>query len=164
MLFVTVGNATQPFIRLLRAIDELKTAGEISGHVVLQVGRASSFRPQSCEYHDVVPYERFTELIAEADVIVSHAGAGTLTHVMGIGKTPVVMPRRAKYGEHVDDHQLELAEALERQDRVIVAREAVDLVPAIARARQCERVSGGHRAPLIDLVSSALAEVVKKGG
>ena len=60
--------------------------------------------------------------------------AGKNPHAIQAGKVPVIMPRRAHLGEHVDDHQLEMAQALERAGKVAVAREAAELPDAVKRA------------------------------
>lgn len=44
-----------------------------------------------------------------ADVIVSHAGTGSILSALMAGKIPIVVPRTASEGEHVDEHQLDLA-------------------------------------------------------
>ncbi len=46
----------------------------------------------------VLPAEEFVRFIAAASVVVSHGGAGTLLEVIRVGKVPVVMPGRRRYG------------------------------------------------------------------
>jgi UDP-N-acetylglucosamine transferase subunit ALG13 len=134
MIFVTVGNATQGFQRLLRAVDNLAGNSLLKGeNVIMQSGNAD-FCAANCIQRDFFPPDEYKELIAQADVVICHGGAGTLHHVFQTGKLPVVMPRRKQYGEHLDD-QFQLVTAVAAAGRVIPAYEAADLPRAILEAR-----------------------------
>ncbi len=136
MIFVTVGNATQGFPRLLEAIDEIAGNGTLKQETfVVQSGSNFGFRARHCAQRGFFSPDEFRELIDQADVIVCHGGAGTLHHVFSAGKVPVVMPRRRKYHEHVDD-QYALVKALADHGRVIPAFETTDLSAAIEIARE----------------------------
>lgn len=66
---------------------------------------------------EAVPFLPPTEMaraMAEADVVVTHAGMGTTLDALEAGRFPVVVPRRHHAGEQIDDHQVELAEQLQR--------------------------------------------------
>jgi UDP-N-acetylglucosamine transferase subunit ALG13 len=139
MILVTVGNATQEFRRLLDAVDKLAVEGVFGNETVfIQSGNNPGFRPSYCKYEPFLTMEDFATKIREVDLIICHAGAGTLYHAFRAGKVPVVMPRRKKYGEHVED-QLELAKALALEGRVIPAYEPEELPAAVAEARQRNR-------------------------
>lgn len=160
-LFVTVGNATQGFRRLLDEVERLVHAGAITEPVVMQTGNNPSFASLRCQTLSFVTPDQFARLVAEADIVVCHAGAGTLLTVLAAGKTPVVMPRRAKYDEIIDDHQLELLEALASEGNIIPAREPDDLERAIVAARSRSGGSAKRRQTprLVELVASALVEI-----
>jgi UDP-N-acetylglucosamine--N-acetylmuramyl-(pentapeptide) pyrophosphoryl-undecaprenol N-acetylglucosamine transferase len=59
--------------------------------------------------HHAIPERELTEAIREADVLVAHAGVGTALAALEVGKCPVLVPRRLAHGEHVDDHQTQIA-------------------------------------------------------
>lgn len=65
--------------------------------------------------HPLLPAEDLAELARTADVIVAHAGVGAAFTALRAGVCPVLVPRRAGRGEHVDDHQSQLASDLERR-------------------------------------------------
>ena len=136
MVFVTVGNASQGFRRLLDAVDALAGGGLFKDEVVIQSGNNPTFRAFYCMQEAFLSMEQFSEMISKADLVISHAGAGTLLQVLQAGKIPLVMPRRKQYGEVVDDHQLELVKALAAEGRVIPAYEPEDLPEAIEEARR----------------------------
>lgn len=78
-----------------------------------------------------LPFTALVETIKEADVVVTHAGVGSIMSAIQVGHTPVIFPRLRRYGEAVDDHQSELAEALAERGTVIVAWSASDLAAAV---------------------------------
>src|SRR5205085_11415264 len=63
-----------------------------------------------------------------ADVVIAHAGVGATMSAFDAGRCPVLVPRRAAFGEHIDDHQREIASHLANGDLAVV-REVPDLEP-----------------------------------
>lgn len=53
---------------------------------------------------------------AAADVVISHAGVGSALTALRCGKRPILVPREAWRGEHVDDHQIQIATELADRD------------------------------------------------
>lgn len=102
--FVTVGNAKQSFHRLLDRIE--KIADLLPQPVLIQYGH-TSFTSLKCRTVTFMEMDSFEAAIREADLIITHAGAGTLLQCRAAGKIPIVMPRRSEFGEHIDDHQIE---------------------------------------------------------
>lgn len=107
MIFVTVGTNEAPFDRLVAA-TALLGARE---RVVVQYG-SSRVRPEGVECLEFIPFERLTELVREARVVVTHAGVGSILVSLLNDKHPVVVPRRKRFGEAVDDHQVPLTARL----------------------------------------------------
>ena len=67
-----------------------------------------------------VPTAELLEAIRAADVVVAHAGTGSAVAALEAGKCPVLIPRRAQFGEHVDDHQMDTAAELGRRNLAVV--------------------------------------------
>lgn len=120
-----------PFARLLGAVEA--TTDSLPQPVFVQHGHTplASSRLTGVAFLNM---DAFAEQIAAARLLIIHAGAGTIIHAIQAGKMPVVMPRRAGYGEHVDDHQFELASTFVRAGRVALAIEVCDLEKAVAAA------------------------------
>ncbi|MFI5491400.1 glycosyltransferase [Actinoplanes sp. NPDC051859] len=76
-----------------------------------------------------VPVTEMRQALAEADVVISHAGVGSALAAMQAGKRALYVPRRREHGEHVDDHQVEMARELEGR-KLVVAREAHEVTLA----------------------------------
>lgn len=164
MIFVTIGNTTQGFRRLLEAVDLLAGKGMLGDEkIFLQTGSTLNFRPSYCEYEPFLSMDEFQQWVGKADLIICHGGCGTLLQTVRLGKVPVVMPRRKKYGEHVNDHQVQLIEALASEGRSIPAYEPEDLPEAIAEARR--RNSQPVPPPpsqMLDFVAKAIEELIKR--
>jgi UDP-N-acetylglucosamine transferase subunit ALG13 len=123
MIFVTVGNHFQEFERLLRKVDEI--APRIPHEIVIQKGY-SKYVPRNTKYFDFVPMNGAMKYIERSDLVVSHAGIGTIILCKENGTPLIIFPRRKKYGEHGTDHQMEIAQVLEeRGDKNIYIMEVV---------------------------------------
>ncbi len=146
MIFATCGSSHFRFDRLMEALSALPAEG-------LHVQHGPS-EPPPCEKANA--YMPFADLAAEmalADVVVTHAGVGSILCALRAGHTPIVFPRMKRYGEVVDNHQAELAEALAGRGTAILARtpqELVDAVASIPERRDEPRVA-----------SQALAQAVR---
>lgn len=67
------------------------------------------------EGHHAIPERELIDAMADADVVVAHAGVGTALAAMQVGRAPILVPRRLSHGEHVDDHQIQIADELGRR-------------------------------------------------
>ncbi|MCD8119223.1 MAG: beta(1,3)galactosyltransferase EpsH, partial [Lachnospiraceae bacterium] len=107
LIFITVGSQKFQFNRLLMAVDKLVASGEVKDTVVAQIGY-SDYEPKHYEYKQFLNRDEFAEMEGRADIIITHGGTGAIIGAVKKGKKVVAVPRLAKYGEHVDDHQLQL--------------------------------------------------------
>ena len=112
--------------------------------------------------------EEFTRRVRDADLLIMHAGAGSVIHAVGAGKIPVIVPRRAAYGEHVNDHQVEFAQALAAAGKVVVIENPDDLEraadEAMVRQRRLSNRDGGRQdslPPLVGLVDRLLSDYAR---
>lgn len=103
MIFVTLGSQKFQFNRLLKAVDELDTDEEIFA----QIGY-SDYKPQNYKYKEFLDREEFAACEAKADIVITHGGTGAIIGAVKKGKKVIAVPRLVKYGEHVDDHQIQL--------------------------------------------------------
>ncbi|HWI74286.1 MAG TPA: glycosyltransferase, partial [Baekduia sp.] len=67
------------------------------------------------EGHHAIPERELIDAMSSADVVVAHAGVGTALAAMEVGRAPILVPRRLSHGEHVDDHQIQIADELSRR-------------------------------------------------
>lgn len=132
MIFVTLGTQKFQMNRLVKAADEL--AGEISEEVFIQKGW-SDYVPKNCKYADFIDADEYNKKIAECSVLVTHAGVGTIITGINSEKPIVVVPRKNKYAEHVDDHQCQIARAFSSKGCVLCCEEVSELKDYIDKAR-----------------------------
>lgn len=134
MIFVTVGTEKFQFNRLIQAVHEGVASGRIGAEVFAQTG-SSTFRPELFSFENFIGYDKMVEYIRKADIVVAHAGEGTLLLCLRLGKIPILFPRQARFGEHLDDHQAELAGKMEERGKVLLACTEDELFDKIANYR-----------------------------
>jgi UDP-N-acetylglucosamine transferase subunit ALG13 len=130
VIFVTVGGQL-PFDRLVREVDQwAKEQGR--DDVFAQIG-ASDSPPEHIRWARFLSPPEFKEKAREADVIIAHAGMGSILTALELGKPIVVMPRRANLGEHRNDHQSATVKHLHGGVDVAVASDEHELAGFLDR-------------------------------
>lgn len=119
MLFLTIGTLFG-FDRLVRAVDQAIAAGQIQEEVVAQIG-PGDYRPKHMRHFDVLDKDTFEKTVHESTGLISHAGIGSINAALKYRKPMVVLPRLKRFGEHVNDHQLDTARKFEALGCVLVA-------------------------------------------
>lgn len=132
MIFVTLGSQKFQFNRLLKAVDALTTDEEIFA----QIGY-SDYRPANYTYKEFLDREEYTQIIDKADIVITHGGTGAIIGAVKKGKKVIAVPRLARYGEHVDDHQLQIVEQFQDLN-LIYACEDMNLEKAISAVKNRE--------------------------
>jgi UDP-N-acetylglucosamine--N-acetylmuramyl-(pentapeptide) pyrophosphoryl-undecaprenol N-acetylglucosamine transferase len=124
VIFATCGSSHLPFERFMRALAVVP-----ADELVVQHGPAEP--PPAARSVPFLPFAAVLELIEEADVVISHAGVGSIVCAVRAGHVPIVFPRMQRHAETVDDHQVELAHALAQRGTVRVAAEPGQLLSEI---------------------------------
>jgi UDP-N-acetylglucosamine transferase subunit ALG13 len=128
VIFVTVGTHHQPFTRLIRALECFPPEE-------LSVQHGYSPPPtRAAEACAFMGYDDVLERIGRARVVVTHAGVGTVLSAIRLGHVPVVVPRRAAFDEHVDDHQVDLTSAMAAAGKVLPVWHIDELEDIVASA------------------------------
>jgi len=102
MIVFTIGTS-EPFDRLVSVADAV--AATCQERVLVQCGQ-SRCKLEQAEMVAFLPYDDLVRVVAEARVVVTHAGAGSALLALGQGKRPVLVPRLRRHGEAIDDHQV----------------------------------------------------------
>ena len=132
MILVTLGTQKFPMNRLVEAAD--KMAEQIDEEVFVQIGN-STYIPKNCKYSQFVDSTSFKEMIGECSVLVTHAGVGSIMTGINANKPVVVVPRLKEFNEHVDEHQLEIAQAFAGKDCVLYCDDVKQLSYYVEKAR-----------------------------
>lgn len=120
MIFVTVGSRQYPFDRLFKKLDELYDKGILKEKMFAQIG-TSKYKPKNYEYKDFISPDEFNEYIKKADIVVSHGASGSIMKALNADKKVIVVTRLGKYGEHINDHQIQNNEAFRDNHYVLMA-------------------------------------------
>lgn len=131
-VLVTIGSMVEKkFTRLFRILDELCDEGILDGtQVTAQVG-FDNYQTTKYKCFDMIADGDFKKLIGASDLVIAHAGTGTVISSIRQGKKVIIFPRMVEYDEHYDDHQLELAELFTKQGYVLQARNKEELTKCI---------------------------------
>jgi UDP-N-acetylglucosamine transferase subunit ALG13 len=142
LIFVTVGTHHQPFQRLLDALAVLP--GE---SLVVQHGHGPD--PPGVAYAVAfMPFDEMLGHFGSCDLVITHAGVGSILAATRAGHVPIVVPRLKRFGEHVDDHQEQLTRALAASGKVVPVWDVRLLAEVAASARRRRPVTeeeGGVR-------------------
>lgn len=117
MIFITLGSQKFQFNRLLQAVDDLIESGVIDDAVFAQVGY-SDYQPKHYPYKQFLDREEFAAQEGKCSILITHGGTGAIIGAVKKGKKVIAVPRLAKYGEHVDDHQLQLIDQFKTQNLI----------------------------------------------
>jgi UDP-N-acetylglucosamine transferase subunit ALG13 len=154
VIFVTVGTQL-PFDRLITAVDGWAAA--VPGrHVFAQIG-PTQLRPGNIEARPFISPSDCKKLMEDADVVVAHAGMGTIIGALELGTPVLILPRRASLGEHRNEHQLATARWFAAGGSVSVAfdeRELLQKLDELERVPAVAPISQYAGAGLIGAVRS----------
>jgi beta-1,4-N-acetylglucosaminyltransferase len=141
MIFVTVGNSIKgvEFHRLIREMDDI--ARDLGEEVVAQIGFIEQ-PPQHIQSFSYLSLVDILDYFKRATMIVGHCGVGTVIHALTYGKPMILVPRSKSYGEHIDDHQAELANKLRGKEGIFVVDEMGQLRETILNVKHLVEEKG----------------------
>jgi UDP-N-acetylglucosamine transferase subunit ALG13 len=137
-VFVTVGTQL-PFDRLITVVD--RWAATSKAEVFAQTGN-STYAPQHIAWSGFVTSSEANRWIRTADLVVAHAGMGTILTRCETGLPMIVMPRSAQLGEHRNDHQSATARRLSHLPGLSVAEDEEHLLAQLSSFRPLGGTSG----------------------
>lgn len=135
MIFVTVGNSIKgvEFYRLINKIDHI--AGELEEEVVAQIGFIDNY-PKNIKWFAYLSFIEVLSYFERASMIIGHGGVGTVINAITYKKPLIIVPRSSTYGEHFDDHQLELAAQLQELESIFVVDDIENLKTIVLEVRE----------------------------
>lgn len=137
MILVLLGTQDNSFHRLLDKIQELIDKKVIQEKVVVQAGR-TKYESKDMEIFSLMPQDKLRDLMEKADLIITHGGVGSIVTSLKMGKKVIAVPRLSNFGEHVNDHQIQIVDSFNKQGFLIGVPELDDLEKAIEKARTFE--------------------------
>lgn len=162
MILVTLGTNDKTFIRLIKKIEELKIKGVIDGDVVVQAG-FTKYESEHMQIFDLIDMDKFNELMSKCDLLITHGGVGTIVSGLQNGKKVIAVPRLAKYGEHVNDHQLQIIENFAESGFILASYEVDMLEETLLKLPQFEpKQYTSNTESMVDLVRKNIEQLVTK--
>lgn len=152
MILVTTGTQKFPFNRLLKAVDKEIKAGVITEDVFAQID-ASDYQPENYKYSPFLTADEMQNLRKQSRLIITHAGTNSIIEGLKLGIPVITVPRRKEFGEHVDDHQMEITEEFEKEGLVTAVYDIDKLGDAIREAMSKNPpVYNGHGGQLLQKI------------
>lgn len=135
MIFVTLGTQDKSFVRLLEAIQKQIDLGNIKQKVVVQAGY-TKFQSDNMEIFDLVSMEDFNKYMDECDLLITHGGVGCILDGLKRNKKIIATARLKEYGEHTNDHQLQIIETFENNGYVLKLEDFDKLDEVLEKAKK----------------------------
>lgn len=130
MIFITLGSQKFQFNRLLKAVDDLVAGGIVKDEVFAQSGY-SDYEPKHYRYKQFLDRDEYALWEEKADIVITHGGTGAIIGAVKKGKKVIAVPRLARYGEHVDDHQLQLIAQFKNQNLICGLNDCSEIKDAL---------------------------------
>ncbi|MCX6801592.1 MAG: glycosyltransferase [Candidatus Diapherotrites archaeon] len=156
-IFIALGTHPQQFDRLLEKIDSLAESKKIKAEIFAQTG-SSAYEPKNFGSEKFLPPEEFSKEFEKADVIISHGGAGAIINALEFKKPLIIVPRLKKFGEHTDDHQIDLAKAMHERKKAIAVFDLGKLPEAIGKAEHFRAEKESERNSLVKRLEKFIGE------
>lgn len=126
MVFATIGTQKQKFDRFLDII--LKSKELQNEKIVVQMGgNKYDNTNDKIEIKSYISSDEFEKYMNEADLIICHGGVGTIFTALERGKNVIVIPRLKKYGEHINDHQVDICKQLQDEGYILYLSDGEDI-------------------------------------
>ena len=164
MIFVTVGTHEQQFNRLVKCIDEW--AGKHDEEVIVQTGY-STYEPHNCKWQKLFTYQEMASNVEKARIVITHGGPSSFIAPLQIGKTPIVVPRKKEFDEHVNDHQINFCRQVAERMGTILVVEDIQKLPGIIdnydrEEKGIKKKSGSNNARFCRELDKIVSELIYK--
>ena len=158
MIFVTLGTQDKSFDRLLKAIDKEIETGTIKDKVIVQAGY-TKYESKNMEIFDLVDSEEFDKLVDKCDLLITHAGVGSILSAVKKGKKVICVPRLKEYKEHTNNHQKQIAQEFEKEGYILALTDVNQLGEKIKESKKFKpKKFISHTDKMIELVESLINE------
>lgn len=156
MILITLGTQDKNFVRLLEKIDQLINNGLIKDKVIVQAG-FTKYNSENMEIFDLIPQDEFNDLMDKADIIITHGGVGNIISALEKNKKVIAVPRLAKYGEHINDHQTQIIAKFNALGYIIGLQDVDELDDAVKQIKKFKPKKFVHdNSKMLNLVSELI--------
>ncbi len=130
MTLVLLGTQNNDFHRLLDEVEKNIKNGNIKDEVIVQAG-FTKYESKYMKIFDLISKEMLEDLVKKAELVITHAGVGSIEMALEQNKKVIAVPRLKKYGEHVNDHQKDIEEKFSKSGYIVGIDDVTKLSNAI---------------------------------
>lgn len=135
MIFVTLGTQDRPFTRLLDRIQEQVDKGNINDEIIVQAG-CTKYNSKNMKIVDLLDRDEFRRVMDKCDLLITHGGVGSILTGLQRNKKVIVCPRLEKYGEHLNDHQLQIVANFFKEGYILEFQDGDNLEDILDKAKK----------------------------
>lgn len=134
MILITLGTQDKSFKRLLDSIEKEIKKGTIKEEVIVQAGH-TKFKSKNMKIFDFFKPEELDEYINNCNLLITHAGVGSILKALKKNKKIIVAARLKKYKEHTNDHQLQILNEFAKKNYIIPLYDLEKLEEALLKVK-----------------------------
>ncbi len=134
MILIMLGTQNNSFHRILEEVDRLIDSNIIKEEVIAQTGY-TKYKSRNIKTIDFMPNEELEKLEQQANYIITHGGVGSIISSIEKGKKVIAVPRLKQFGEHVNDHQLDIVQSFDKMGYIIGIASISQLEEAIEKIK-----------------------------
>lgn len=159
MILVLLGTQDKSFKRLLDAIQKQIDLGVITDKVIVQSGH-TKYESEDMEIFDLIPMADFDDLVTQADIIITHAGVGSLVGALKKNKIIIAAARLKKYNEHTNDHQLQILKNFSEAGYILALQDFDKLDELLMQAQEfAPKIYESNTQAIIGLIEQFINEL-----
>lgn len=129
-IFVALGTQDKPFVRLLEKVEELSSQHDIT----IQAGY-TKFVSENMKVYDYLPRKKLEEILKSVDLVICHGGVGIIMQSLNFKRKVIACPRLQKYGEHQNDHQIQIVSNFYSEGYILKFEEGDVLKDVVAKVK-----------------------------
>ncbi|OAS88183.1 MULTISPECIES: PssE/Cps14G family polysaccharide biosynthesis glycosyltransferase [Metabacillus] len=158
MIFVTVGSQKFQFNRLLEELDNLVENDFLNSHEIYAQTGYSTYEPKFYTFKKFINKDDFLITMAKSSIIITHGGTGSIINGVKMEKKVIGVPRLKEFGEHVDNHQLEIIEQFSNSGMIYSLSDIKNLGKAIDKVENMDfRKYQSNTENIINILESFLS-------
>lgn len=135
MILILLGTQDNSFHRLLEEVQALIDKKVITEKIIVQAGR-TKYESKDMEIHSLMPEEELKEIMKKADLVITHGGVGSIVMALKMEKKVIAVPRLSEFGEHINNHQIQIIETFNSQEFLIGITDLKELGNALEKAKE----------------------------
>ena len=136
MTLVILGTQDKTFERLLKMVEKEVKNNNLKD-VIVQAGQ-TKYKSKYMQIFDFISMTKFNKLMNEADIVITHGGVGSIITALKHNKKVIAIPRLSKYGEHENDHQLQIVKEFTKLGYILNASNQRELENALKEIKKFE--------------------------